>query len=368
MASKPAQTYASSGVNYETMDPFKRMAQQVARTTSGNIARLDMVEVEASRGESAYLVDAGDHYLAHVQECLGTKNLVADAMHAITGRHYYDAIAQDSVAMIVNDLITMGALPISVAMYLAVGESEWFDDTERSQNFVDGWKRACDLARCVWGGGETPTLRDVIVPGAVDISGSAMGIVRPKSHLIDAHLEDGDAIVLLGSAGIHANGVTLARRIAERVGYDAKLSDGRLFGEALLDPTVIYVPVVDDCQREGIDLHYVVNVTGHGWRKLMRATQPFVYTIDRVPEPQPVFTFIQEQGPVDLEEMYGSYNMGAGFALFVPPADAERIVSIAARHGIEAWDAGRIARDGDRKALHVRPLDLDFSGDSLSIR
>ena len=90
------QTYASTGVNYEAMDPFKRLAQLNARETSLNIERHGMSVVEASRGESAFVWDRGDHYAAFVIEGLGTKNLVADATRKITGKTHYDQIAQDA--------------------------------------------------------------------------------------------------------------------------------------------------------------------------------------------------------------------------------------------------------------------------------
>jgi phosphoribosylformylglycinamidine cyclo-ligase len=213
-------TYAGAGVNYDVMDPFKREAQLAARETARNITRLnngEFCEVEASRGESAYLIEASDHYLAHVEEGLGTKNRIADAMYRLTGKSYYDQIAQDTVAMIVNDMATVGATPLSVAMHLAVGDSSWFDDEDRARDLIEGWKRACDLARCTWGGGETPTLRGIVNPGTVVLSGSAMGIVKPKERLIKGDIEEGDVIIFVESNGIHANGLTLARAIGEMI-------------------------------------------------------------------------------------------------------------------------------------------------------
>ncbi len=365
-------TYAGTGVNYDAMDPFKRMAQLAARETAGNIARLnggEFRELEASRGESAYLIEAAKSYLAHVEEGLGTKNLVADAMYAITGKSYYDQIAQDCVAMIVNDLVTLGALPLSVAMHLAVGVSDWFNDEKRTRDLVNGWKNACNLARCVWGGGETPTLKGVVVPEAVVLSGSAMGIVKPKGRLIMGEkIQHGDAIVLVGSSGIHANGLTLARKIAEKLphGYQTRLSDNRSYGETLLDPTHIYVGLVEDCLNAGVDIHYAVNITGHGWRKLMRATQPFTYTIDRLPKQLPIFDFLQKQGPVDDTEAYGNLNMGAGFALYVGEADAEKVLEVARNLGLGALVAGHI-ESGDKKVV-IKPKGLEYAGETLAVR
>src|SRR5437899_604646 len=96
-------TYVGSGVNYADMDPFKRRAQLAGRRTAGNLSSRfgsEFCELEASRGESAYLVEAAHSYVAHVEEGLGTKNLVADAMYKLTGKSYFDQIAQDTVAMI----------------------------------------------------------------------------------------------------------------------------------------------------------------------------------------------------------------------------------------------------------------------------
>jgi len=363
-------TYAGVGVDYEAMDPFKRLAQRAGRETAKNILRLGFSEVEMSRGESAYLMDAGDHYVAHVEEGLGTKNLVADAMYRLTGESYYDRIAQCTVAMIVNDMITLGALPLSVAMHLAVGVSSWFSDENRCNDLIDGWKKACDLARCTWGGGETPTLKDIVHPDTAVLSGSAVGVVKPKSRLIHAvNIQHGDAIVIIRSSGIHANGLTLAREIAGKLpnGYLTKLGDGRLYGEALLDPTMIYVPLVEDCFHEGVDIHYAVNITGHGWRKLMRATQPFAYVIDHIPVPHPVFSFIQERGPVDDKEAYANLNMGAGFALYVRESDVRKVLAIAHSLGMSASRAGAIESSKVKRVI-IHPLGLEYLGSTLGVR
>ena len=363
-------TYAGVGVDYEAMDPFKRLAQLAGRETAKNISRLGFSEVEMSRGESAYLMDAGDHYVAHVEEGLGTKDLVADAMYRLTRKSYYDRIAQCTVAMIVNDMITLGALPLSVAMHLAVGAASWFSDENRGRDLIHGWKKACDLARCTWGGGETPTLKDIVHPDAVVLSGSSVGVVKPKSHLINgANIQHGDAIIIFGSSGIHANGLTLAREIAGKLpnGYLSKLSDGRLYGEALLDPTTIYVPLVEDCFNEGVDIHYAANITGHGWRKLMRATQSFAYVIDHIPVPHPVFSFIQEHGPVDDQEAYANLNMGAGFALYVREGDVKKVLTIAHSLGMFALRAGTI-ESGKVKRVIIHPLGLEYLGSTLGVR
>src|SRR5947209_370118 len=110
-------TYEQTGVKYDRLDAFKRACQRAAMTTTGALARHGLTEPASVRGESAYLLETSDGYLAHVEEGLGTKNLVADAMLALTGRSYYRNIGIDTVATMVNDVVTCGALPISVAMH-----------------------------------------------------------------------------------------------------------------------------------------------------------------------------------------------------------------------------------------------------------
>jgi phosphoribosylformylglycinamidine cyclo-ligase len=363
-------TYAGSGVDYDALDPFKRRAQLAGRSTADVIRRLGVSEVEMSRGESAYLIETAEGYLAHVEEGLGTKNLVADAMYRlIPTRSYYDHIAQDTVAMIVNDMVTLGALPLAVAMHVGAGSSDWFADHRRAEDLVNGWRHACQLARCAWGGGETPTLTGIVEASTVVLAGSAIGIIQPKGRLIRANVQHGDAIVLFESSGIHANGLTLARAIAERApnGYLTPLSDGRPYGEALLDATHIYVGVIEECLKRGIDIHYAVNITGHGWRKLMRAAEPFAYIVEQVPLPQPLFDFIQAVGGVDDAEAYGNFNMGAGFAIYLPQNDVKAVLEIASAFPFAARQAGHVEKSATRRVV-ITPKNLEYSGDTLSVR
>lgn len=367
-------TYSSTGVNYDAMDPFKRRAQLHAIETSGNIERLGMKVVEQSRGESAFVWDEGDHYKAMVIEGLGTKNLVADAMRKITGKSYYDKSAQDTIAMIVNDLIVVGADPMVVSVYVASGSSEWFSDEKRAEDLTSGCKKACDMAGATWGGGESPTLRDLVVPGSAELAGAAIGIIKPKERLtLGDKLQAGDSIVLVGSSGIHANGLTLARTIADRLpeGYETRLSDGTMYGEELLRPTFIYSEYVRSLFENGLEPHYMVNITGHGWRKIMRATQEFSYIIEWIPQPQPIFYFLQEQSGNNDKEMYGNFNMGAGFAVFLPREQAERAIRIAGLCGFGATAAGRV-EEGPRQVV-IKPtempwLNIAFGGESLGVR
>ncbi len=365
-------SYESSGVRYDQLDAFKRACQKAARTTAGELTAHGYAEPATTRGESAYLIEGADHYLAHVEEGLGTKNLVADAVQAATGRTFYREIAIDTVATIVNDLATCGALPISVAMHAAVGESAWFGDAKRMEALVAGWAEGCKLAGAVWGGGETPTLRGIVEPETIVLAGSAIGRIAPKSLRITGDVRAGDAIIFLASSGVQTNGLSLCRLIAEKLpqGYQTPIGfgDSRTYGEALLAPSVIYVAFVRECQRRNLKLKYAAHVTGHGWRKLMRLDEPFVYEIT-APRPAPaLFRFMAQAGPVSEREMYATFNQGIGFAAYVDAQSADAVLAAAKASGYDAWLAGTVRKEGSRKAVTVPSLGITFEGDTLQVR
>jgi phosphoribosylformylglycinamidine cyclo-ligase len=369
--SPPATTlsYEQAGVNYDLIDPLKVAPPPSAAATGTHLAAHGFSEVTASRGESAYVVDVGPFYLASIVECLGSKALVADEMHKLTGKSYYDAIAQDTIAMAINDLITVGATPLVVQAYWAAGGSDWFGDAQRAQALVAGWKRACDTCGVAWGGGETPALAGIVEAGRIDLAASCTGLIKPKTRLsVGDRLGAGDAIVLLSSSGIHANGLSLARKLLERLpqGYLTPLSDGSTYGEALLAPTLLYSPVTEALYKAGIVPHYCANITGHGWRKLLRHPAKLTYRVQAVPKLPPVLRFIQEQARQDDREAYSTLNMGAGFALFVAAADAQRTVDVAKACGVEALLAGCVEA-GDKQLL-IEPLGIRFGDDDLQLR
>jgi phosphoribosylformylglycinamidine cyclo-ligase len=361
--------YKDAGVDYSKIDPLKIDAQRAARETGGNLARMGYREIEASRGESAYVVDMGDILLASITECLGTKVLIADAMRAVTGKTYFDNLAQDTLAMAINDISTVGATPVSVQAYWAAGSSNWFDDKQRAHDLVQGWKAACDRCGVSWGGGETPSLGGVVEAGTIDLAASCIGVVKPRERLtLQDKMKPGDAIVLLASSGIHANGVSLARKLATQIpdGYSAKLSDGRLYGDALLDATVLYSPVTEALYAAGVMPHYIANITGHGWRKVMRHAASLTYRFHSVPPVPPVLDFIQKNVGMSDTDAYGTFNMGAGFALLVAPDDAAKTGAVAEKCGIAAWNAGVI--ESGAKSVVIEPLGVTFTDADMHLR
>src|ERR1700709_1314230 len=207
--------------------------------------------------------------------------------------------------MRINDLITVGATPLIVQAYWAAGGSEWFADANRSQALVAGWERACDAWSVAWGGGESPALAGIVTEGRIDLAASCTGLINPKERLsVGDKLGAGDAIVLLASSGIHANGLSLARKLGERLpgGYLTEIEPGLTYGDALLAPTLLYSPVTESMYRQGITPRYAANITGRGWRKLLRHPAKHTYRIHTVPPVPTVLKFIQQQAMQDDRE------------------------------------------------------------------
>lgn len=378
-------TYAGAGVNYDFVDAFKREALAAARETMANLPP-GFKPVEWAHGEATSLIETPwGGYMGLVVEGLGTKNLVADAlvkqviaadMKRLLGRSFYPNIPHCAVAAIVNDMITLGTLPVLLGMHLAVGTGGWFKDQQRRRDLITGWQKACQLAGCYWCGGETPVLCDMVNNETAVVSGAAVGFAA-ADQVIKPNIQDGDAIVMIMSSGIHANGLTLARRIAEGLprGYLTELPNDRTLGEELLQPTIIYVPFIREClTRPGLGaaaVHYVVPITGHGWPKLMRAVGPGVCIIDWFPPPPCVFTCLQEWGGVGDEEAFATWNMGAGLAVMAPEDKVPAIMKVAQACQLIAWRAGHVEKKTDeKKVVIVRPIqrDITYGPDDLAIR
>lgn len=361
-------TYGQVGDNYDTKDPIKKLAQLYASQTIIK-EKSGFSEITDSRGESAFIWKVNTLYFASVVEGLGTKNLVADGTRKITGKTYYDVIGHDTVATIINDLVTVGAKPRVVHAYWALEDNSWLADEKRMKDLVKGWRDACKTSMATWGGGETPTLKGIVEKNTVDLGGSAIGTISSESKIVtDKKLKAGDRILFLKSSGINANGVSLARAVAKKVkgGYGTKLKNGKIFGEAILVKTNIYAKLVQDLINSEIDIHYISNITGHGLRKVMRARGSFTYVVERVFQPSEVFNFIQEHANLNDTEMYDTYNMGQDYALFLPAKDVKKAQLIIKKNKFQSIDAGYVEK-GKRQVI-IKPKNITFSSETLDLR
>jgi phosphoribosylformylglycinamidine cyclo-ligase len=367
MTAKSA-SYKAAGVDYEALDEGKRMAMARALATSPLLVARGGHALDASRGEPAFVFDFDGRMLAFVMEGLGTKSIVARHVLERHALNRFADVAYDAVAAILNDLCCVGALPLVVNAYFATGASEWYAQRERSAALLEGWQRACLDAGCVWGGGESPSLSGLVQAEDIELAGAAVGAVpQGRSAILGEALQPGDEIVLVASSGLHANGASLARLLAERLpdGYMTSLPSGRALGDALLDPSAMYVPLVQALVESDIPVSYLSHITGHGLLKLMRPARPLTYRISALPPVPEVLAFLVGQAGLDAHSAYSTFNMGSGYAVYCSAGTGHAVVEIATRLGFTALVGGSVEQ-GLRRVI-VEPVSVLYAGNELEL-
>lgn len=360
--------YGKLGIDYDTLDVSKRSAIDLAELTWGLLGQHGGRAVEASRGASAFVFELGERRLALVVEGLGTKSIVARQWLEATGEDRFGDIGVDAVAAIVNDVVSVGALPLVVNAYFATGSSDWHGSGAGVGSLLAGWRRGCELAGAAWGGGESPALPGLVSPTDVEVAGAAVGAVPDGwPPILGDELASGDAIVLVASSGLHANGASLARSTAESLpdGLATPMPSGRAFGDAILDASVVYAPLVAELHRRGVRPSYLAHVTGHGLRKLMRAPAELAYVIEELPPVPEALSFLVERAGLDEHEAYGTFNMGAGFAVYIAREHAPAAVEAAAACGMDALVAGHV--EAGARRVELVPLGVSYGGDELNL-
>jgi phosphoribosylformylglycinamidine cyclo-ligase len=360
--------YGKLGIDYDVLDESKRSAISFAQSTSHLLEGHGGRVVEASRGASAFVIELGGQQLAFVVEGLGTKSIISRHWLEASGEDRFADIGIDAVGAIVNDVVSVGALPLVINAYFATGRSDWHAGASGLASLLEGWRRGCELSQAAWGGGESPALPGLVSPDDIELAGSAIGLIPAEwGPILGDELRDGDAIVLVESSGLHANGASLARSVAAALpdGLLTEMPSGRRFGDALLDPSVIYVPLVAELRRRAIRPSYLSHITGHGMRKLMRAPGDFSYVIDALPPVPEVLSFLSEQAGIDGREAYGTFNMGAGFAVYVAPEHAPQVVEAAAACGMRAAISGRV--EAGERSVEIASLGFTYRGDELDL-
>jgi phosphoribosylformylglycinamidine cyclo-ligase len=362
------QAYRQAGVDYAVLDEGKRRAVKAAVETSRQLAKRGGSVEEASRGESAFVFQVAGQTLAMVMEGLGTKSIIARAVAEEGGESHFDDVAYDTVAAIINDLCCVGARPLVVNAYFATGRPDWFNHEDWHQQLIDGWFQACVDAGCTWGGGESPSLSELVSKDEIELAGSAVGeIPSGREAILGQHLADGDEIVLVASNGLHANGSSLARMIAAGLdtGYATVLPDDNTFGEGLLRRSYMYSELVESILDADLPIHYMSHLTGHGFLKLMRPTYNHTYRIERLLPVPAVLDFLVAKAEMAPRVAYSTFNMGHGFAIYCAVGSGEKVVEAAQKKGLDAIVAGRVEK-GERRIV-IEPLDIEYGSDELRL-
>jgi phosphoribosylformylglycinamidine cyclo-ligase len=344
--------YRSAGVDDVGEESgLKGLAERVRRTFSFAGAPGEPGAVRLDLGYYANVIEIAPNLgMAISTDGVGTKLLVAEMLEV------YDTVGIDCIAMNVNDILCVGARPLTMVDYIAVERA----DDHVLTAIADGLCRGAEQAGISIAGGELAQVAEMIRgvrPGSgFDIVGTAVGLVPLDRIILGDDLADGDVVLGLASSGIHSNGLTLARKaLFENAGYrpDQYLDDlERSVGEELLEPTRIYVrPVL--ALLEAVDaVKALIHITGDGFLNLLRVKSDVGFEITDLPEPPVIFELIREAGRVDEGEMFRVFNMGVGFAVIVGEEAADRTLETLKAAG--APDARIIGRVTGTEAGSVR--------------
>ncbi len=285
---------------------------------------------------------------------VGTKVLIAQMMNK------YDTVGIDCVAMNVNDMICIGAEPLSMLDYIAVEDAKPELFEQLSKGLYEGAKQA----NITIPGGEVAQVRDLIKgikPGyAFDLVGFGVGTINPNKVITGKEAKPGDVVLGLESSGLHSNGYTLAREVLFNKGglkIDSKIEgSSKSLGEELLTPTKIYVKEVLDLIKK-VDVKAIFHITGGGWLNLQRITSPIGFKLDYVPELKPIFSLLQKVGKLSDAEMYSAFNMGIGMMIIVAKEDVDATLEILSKHKVKVHKLGTCVKDPEKK-VNILPKSL----------
>ncbi|QKT02761.1 phosphoribosylformylglycinamidine cyclo-ligase [Ectothiorhodospiraceae bacterium 2226] len=337
--SQASLSYRDAGVDIDAGDALVQRIKPIAQRTArpevmqglGGFGAL--FELPLDRYREPVLVSGTDG--------VGTKLKLAMQM----GRH--DTIGIDLVAMCVNDLVVQGAEPLFFLDYYATGKL----DVEVAAQVVEGIGVGCERAGAALIGGETAEMPGMYGGGDYDLAGFCVGIVE-KSAIIDgSRVQADDAVLGIASSGPHSNGYSLIRKVLEVSGADlAQPFDGRTLGEALLEPTRIYVKPLLSLMHQ-VEVRALAHITGGGLTENIPRVLPEGLGVElgaKTWQQPAIFDWLQREGGIETAEMYRTFNCGIGMAVCVAQGDAERALAHLAEAGLPAWQIGRVVplRDG----------------------
>ena len=295
-------TYSEAGVD---IDASERATEALIAQIKGVNRKGDGEAIRLDNG-FAGLVKLGDGALAMCTDGVGSKLLLAEEMDSI------HTVGIDCVAMNTNDLICVGAEPLSFVDYVALDKP----DEELMAKIGKGLAEGCRQSNCTLSGGETAILPELV--HGFDIAGTSVGYVKQDKIIDGAKITEGDVLIGLKSSGPHSNGYTLIRKL---------FNGDKEIGKQLVEPTRIYVKEVMNLIKQ-VDVHGIAHITGGGLDNISRINDNFQYVLDN-PLPVPsVFDWLQEKGDVEDGEMYRTFNMGMGMIIIVDKKDADKSVSL----------------------------------------
>ena len=323
-----ALTYKQAGVDVKNIKKSQSKIGKIIASTH----RLQ--KVKTGFGHYAGLVEIDKtRLLATHTDGVGTKVLIANLMKK------YDTVGIDCVAMNVNDIICIGATPVSFVDYIAANQNNESIFAQIARGLASGAKKAGVPIV----GGETSIMPDLFEEKkfAFDLAGMVAGLVQKNKVILGDRIKAGDAIIGISSSGIHSNGYSLARKaLLKKYSINDKVRGIGRLGDALLTPTEIYVrPVLEMIKKSKV--HGLANITGGAFTKLLRLKN-IGFVLYSMPEPPEIMQLIQNLG-VNQDEMYKTFNMGVGFCVVAPKSSSEKIISICKKHKLSSQIVGHVS-------------------------
>ena len=337
-APKKKLNYAEAGVDIAAGDDAVNRIKLLARKTFNENV---LSEIGSFGGFFKPSLDGfAKPVLISSADGVGTKLKLA----FMTGKH--DTVGEDLVNHCINDILVHGAQPLFFLDYIATGKLH----PEIIAEVVTGLSRGCVNAGVALLGGETAEMPDFYQAGEYDLAGFIVGLVDQDKTINGSTIVKGDVCIGLASDGLHTNGYTLARKIAFEL---ADLQPGETpsglnmtIDEALMQVHRCYVRPIHSLLKDH-EVHGMAHITGGGIRGNLRRIMPegLCAEIERGTWPtQPVFEFLQKTGDIDDADMYDAFNMGIGYILVVPPAEADSIIDQLTDEGEAAYRIGIVTK------------------------
>jgi phosphoribosylformylglycinamidine cyclo-ligase len=338
--------YKQTGVDTAEADAGLR---HIIKRVEGTWPKQGMGRVLLPIGYFANVIEMDGTGIALCTDGVGSKTMIATMMEK------YDTIGIDCVAMNVNDMICVGAKPLSLVDYIAIEHA----DAAMLDAVGAGLCEGAKMANISISGGETAQLKEIV--NGFDLVGMAVGRVALDKIISGKGVAEGDVVIGVQSNGVHSNGLSLARKAFfanDQYGINHKFDElGTTLGEELLRPTDIYVPEAMEILERVKGLKALINITSDGLLNLARVEAKVGFEIDRLFDPHPIFSLIQRLANVEDSEMFEVFNMGVGFCYVVDPNDVAVTISILENHGRKAQRIGYAVSDPEQHVrIHERKL------------
>ena len=325
--------YQDAGVS---IDRGNRLIEQIKSSASSTHGK----GVMGNLGGFGALFDIGamnykDPVLVSGTDGVGTKLKLAVEMNQ------HSTIGIDLVAMCVNDILVQGASPLFFLDYFACGEL----DVDVASDVINGIAQGCKLADCALIGGETAEMPGMYATGEYDLAGFCVGAVERADIIDGSAVQAGDALIGIASSGPHSNGYSLIRKVLEISSDNLTTEfDGKTLGQVLLEPTKIYVSAIKQLFQT-CEVKSLSHITGGGLienlpRVIPDNVQVVIDTHSWVP-PR-VFEWLQNEGNIEAQEMYRTFNCGVGMVVCVSEKDKDEAINSLESSGETAWEIGKV--------------------------